>query len=259
MHKIYSDLVDIVDEDSILQKEIIKLGITGSVNDDEIVDGWSDLDLIFILKCDSDGNIETNTLLKLRNIHAGLSKKYPEIEISFLIHTYNDLENYVSFVYLEHYKFASFAVNKDGSDFKEYIENIIEKRHINEKIRERYSVYHLRHFRFNLMRKIVAIKDDEAVLKMLIDKIIETMILYLNFYGRVVQGKSNRVNVLSKIGVEDSIIEIYKKAIQIRENWSKIDISKVNVGEWIKNFGKIESYILKDNQYSTPEELLNFN
>jgi len=256
MHTIYDDLVSILDKDSILQEEVTKLGITGSVNDDEASDGWSDLDFLFILKCDDYGNIETNILLRLRDVHQALSQKYPTIEISFLSHTYYDLEKYVAFAYLEHYKFATFVVNKDGLDFKEYIENIIEERNIGENIRKRYSVYHLRHFRFNLMRKVIAVRDDKSVLKMLTDKIIETMILYLNFHGKVIQGKDNRINALSEVGIDESIICIYRKAIQIRKDWSTIEATKDDVTDWIENFKMIESYILKDNQYCTPEELL---
>lgn len=252
----YRDIQAFVKESDIFD-QVFKMGISGSFNDQEGVETWSDLDILFILKCDEIGNIKISTLIKLREIHKKIVEKYPDLEISFLTHTYNDLENYVSFGYLENYKFATFDIENDSVSFKEYIENIISERNISEKTRKRYVVYHLRHFRFNLLRKVVCTQENKATLKMIVDKIIETMILYFIFFDKTIQGKENRKNNIVAF-VKGEIHEIYKNSLEMRNRWK--DISDVKIEEietWLKNLEKIESYILENNNYSTPEEHIN--
>jgi hypothetical protein len=61
--KIYSKVLDSVNGDDSIKEDVLKIGLVGSVNDNESVASWSDLDILFILKSDSLGNINTDILL----------------------------------------------------------------------------------------------------------------------------------------------------------------------------------------------------
>jgi hypothetical protein len=67
--KIYSKVLDSVNGDDSIKEDVLKIGLVGSVNDNESVASWSDLDILFILKSDSLGNINTDILLKLRELN----------------------------------------------------------------------------------------------------------------------------------------------------------------------------------------------
>jgi len=254
---IYKQLLNTINDDKDIEGEILKLGIVGSVNDEESVKGWSDLDFLFVIKSDDNGNINTDTLLKLRKINNKLSFKYPDIEISFLTHTYDDFQKYVSFEYLENYKYASFGIENDDINFVEYIEDIVNGRALTSEIRKRYSIYHLRHYRFNLIRKVVSGSNNKIALKMITDKLIETMLLYGIYFDANVKGKDNRKNQLSKLSIDKEIIEIYTEALELRNKWESVESDEEVIKKWLNNFVKIENFLLKENGYDTPEELIN--
>jgi len=243
----------------VLSDNLFKFGRVGSVNDKEFSPEWSDLDFLFILKADECGNIERSVLSELRNVNSEMSFKYPNIEISFLTHTYDDLEEYVAFEYLNHYKFAEFILENDSVDFAKYIEKVVEDRKISTDTKKRYSIYHLRHFRFNLLRKIVATPDDKKALKLIIDKLIETMILYLTYNGKSVKGKSLRLEEIKKMNKGENINKIFENALEKRKVWKDLKVTSAEVEEWLKNFEEVVSMILKDNLYNVPEELINNN
>lgn len=256
---IYKQLLNIINNNKDVGKDILKLGIVGSVNDGESVNGWSDLDFLFVIKSDNNGNISTGTLLKLREINNKLSFKYPNIEISFLTHTYDDFQKYVSFEYLENYKYASFGIENDDVNFVNYIEYLVKERALTNEIRKRYSIYHLRHYRFNLIRKVVSGSDNKTALKMIVDKLTETMLLYGIYFDANVKGKNNRKNQLSKLSIDKEIIEIYTEALELRKAWGSVEPNKELIKKWLDNFVKIENFLLKENGYDTPEELINKN
>jgi hypothetical protein len=255
--KIYSKVLDSVNGDDSIKEDVLKIGLVGSVNDNESVASWSDLDILFILKSDSLGNINTDILLKLRELNKNISSAFIDTEISFLTHTYNDLENYVSFGYLENYKFASFGLENDNVDFVEYIDGLIEKRGVTDQIRKRYAVYHLRHFRFNLIRKILLTENPKIAIKQIIDKIIETMILVSVYNGQNIKGKNARFSEIKKMITSEEVLKIYKESLEKRGVWSDIDFTEDDIALWLDNFVKIENYLLEQHKESTPEEFIN--
>ncbi|MEQ1500460.1 MAG: NUDIX domain-containing protein, partial [Parcubacteria group bacterium] len=103
---ICKNVTEKIKENKILFNSLFKFGIIGSANDDEFSPKWSDLDFMFILKADLYGNIETSVINELRKINSEISFIYPNLEISFLTHTYDDFQKYVAFEYLNHYKFT---------------------------------------------------------------------------------------------------------------------------------------------------------
>lgn len=247
-----------IKKDAILNKGILKFGITGSVNDGEFSPEWSDVDFIFILKSNRFGNIRRSLLLKLRKINSEISLKYPAADISFLTHTYNDLEKYVSFEYLNHYKFSKFFIQNDSVNFASYIKKIVKNRKINAEIKQRYAVYHLRHFRFNLIRKVVSTPDNKKALKLILDKLIEVMILYLSYNSLSIKGKLSRLKKIKEINTESKAVSIFEKSLNMRENWRNINnVNNKEIGAWLNNFEYVLNIILKHNLYSVPEELIN--
>ena len=257
LKSIIKDLTKKIKNNHILNNSILKFGLIGSVNDGEFSDNWSDLDFMFVLENDKYGNIDTEALNELRKMSTDLSCKYPEIEISFLTHTYDDFQKYVSFEYLNHYKFAVFFLENDTINFSEYIEKIVENRKINRDIKKRYSVYHLRHFRFNLLRKVVSTPDDKEALKMVIDKLIEVMILLMTYHNKTVRGKRVRLEEIKKLKISKDIKSIFEKALEKRNSWDKVKVNDKEVIKWLKNFEKVINLILKNNLYDVPEEFIN--
>lgn len=244
---------------NVLASNLFKFGLIGSVNDKEFSSGWSDLDFMFILKADEHGNVDRSVLLELRKINSEISFKYPHIEISFLTHTYDDFEKYVSFEYLNHYKFAEFIIENDSVSFVSYIEKVVENRKIGTDTKIRYSVYHLRHFRFNLLRKVVSTSNDKKALKLILDKLIETMILHLTYKGKTIKGKSQRLEELKKLGVDKNIQNIFETALEKRSNWKNLEVVDGEIEEWLQNFEIVINAILENNLYGVPEELINKN
>lgn len=256
---IYSDIIDEFRRNNVIISGIYKVGLLGSFNDNEFSKKWSDLDILLILKSDELGNIDRNVLTELRKINLFFSNKYKDLEISFLTHTYNDFEKYVAYAYMDHYKYANFDIENDDIDFVSYVDNLLNSRNLSMNIKKRYSVYHLRHFRFNLIRKVVSEKTPKKAVKMIVDKIIECMIIYLTYNNMTIQGKENRLKVLKRIIKDKNIIEIFQKALLIRSKWCESEFVDEDIDIWLKNFKEIEIYILRDNLYSTPEELINNN
>lgn len=240
----------------ILFKNILKFGVTGSFNDGEFSNGWSDLDYMFIIKSDNLGNINESILIKLRELHTKISLEYPNMEISFLTHTYDDFEKYVAFEYLNHYKVTNFLIENDLVNFQKYIEKIIKERNIPDETKKRYAIYHLRHFRFNLLRKVVSTSDDKHALKLIIDKLVETMILYMTYYGKSIQGKDSRLQAMNQLQIDNDIIDIFREALDKRKVWKDVKVNLGDIDKWIVNFERVLHFILKDNLYNTPEELI---
>lgn len=259
INSICSDVSEKVKSSSILSDSLLKFGLIGSANDGEFSSEWSDLDFMFILKTDKLGNIDISVLDELRKINSNISFKYSNIEISFLTHTYDDFEKYVAFEYLNHYKFTKFIIENDHLDFIKYIDDLIKDRNLNLSIKVRYVVYHLRHFRFNLIRKVISTTDNKKALKLIIDKLIESMILYMSYNSRSVQGKFFRLDEVRKLDIDEKIKSIFGIALEKRKNWENLSINPEEINEWLKNFEEVASFILKDNIYNVPEELINNN
>ncbi len=258
-HEKYHEIVNRIKE-SDFYNDVLKVWLLGSTNDNEAINSWSDLDILFILKSDKVGNINSDTIIKMRNFNKKINYLYPNLNISFLTHTYNDLKNYVSYAYLETYQFATFLVENDDINFAEFISDIIKSRNISEDIKKRYAVYYLRHLRFNLLRKVVSedLFDNKKALKRIIDEIISVMTIISSYYNFRTKGKNNILQELKTMINDNLILNIFSKALEERSTWpSKNNVTNDELLLWIKNLNKIESFILKNNMYSTPEELMN--
>lgn len=240
---------------------ITHIGLVGSVNDREMVAGWSDLDIMLILKSDNSGTIPTEVLLKLKNIHAKLAYMYPSIEISFLTHTLKDFTDYVAFEYLKNYQYASYSYINSDVVVKDFIQNVLDNRNINSEIEKRYAVYKFRHMRFNLIRMVASwgAKNDRGVAKLIVDRIVESAIFLLGFHGEYFKTKNERLNRITSDSSFEEIAEFYKYANETRFNWSSI--TDKDLGLIIKTgldyLSRIEAFIHHSYPEPTPEEFMN--
>ena len=173
-----------------------------------------------------------------------------------MTHTYDDFQKYVAFEYLNHYKFTRFIIENDSIDFPNYLEKIVSNREVSAEIKIRYSVYHLRHFRFNLLGKVVSTSNDKSALKLILDKLIETMILLLTYKDKTVKGKYNRLAEIKKMDVDENIKNIFEVALDKRKNWKNIKVARDEIVEWLKKYENVTNTILVKNLYDVPEEFI---
>ena len=99
--KTFNQFVKKSTADRKLRQFIEIIALVGSARTKEAIDGYSDLDILLLIKCSRTGNINFGIINKLRKIMADLSKLY-NVKISLLTHTFNDLKYYVDIEYLIH-------------------------------------------------------------------------------------------------------------------------------------------------------------
>lgn len=242
--------------DLIRKVEIIAL--VGSVANEEESDGWSDLDILIVLKSDNMGNIPKICLDKLQQITTEVSQLY-SFPISVLSHTIDDLEKYVSFEYLKHYSFGKCSY-PNPTRLKEIVNSILEKRKIDNKTRQAYCVYHLRHIRFNILRKYVSLNklshDDrfKEFSKLLIDEVIKVTDLALNFIDLWPRTKRQILRE-AETNLNIEVCPLVK-ALEIRNNWKDISINELEqfLPTGIEYILKVTTLILNKYNEPTPEE-----
>lgn len=241
-----------------LLNSILSIALLGSVVNDEELENLSDLDILIIFKTTSSGNIPIKNLDALREIHCDISVDY-NFPISLLTHSIDDFEKYVSFEYLIHYALGS-CIYPDPDFLKIIIDNILKNRNLTDSVRQSYCIYHLRHIRFNLLRKYVSLynaeneKASKEFLKILIDKIIKITDLVLNYYNIWPKNKAEIVNNAKQILQVDTTALM--ELILIRNRWEEITNKEVIefVPQGISYLYKIFDFILGDYNKSTPEE-----
>ena len=256
--KAYQEIESKILSDTYLTKSVDLIALLGSVSDKEVSLGWSDLDVLVVLKTDKLGNIAIKNLKKLRMIALKISKTY-SFPISILSHSIDDLEKYVSFEYLKHYSLGE-CTYPSRSYLKQKIEKILKSRNVDDLSRKAYCVYHIRHSRFNLLRKFVSLnacntknyKKDFA--KLLIDKMIKVTDLALNYKNI---WPKTKVGILSKAFQHLNVDTIpLRMAFDIREKWIEITDKEIDLFEdiGIKYIIDVSNLVLSDYQNSTPEE-----
>lgn len=258
--QIYSKIENLIKNDKKICTKLTHFGMIGSVNDTEGVKTWSDLDILMIFDSDNLGNIDVDILMRLKEIHNTISSMYSDIEISFLPHTLDDLKNYVVFAYLEQYKFANITFNSSGVNLKDYINKIIEKRSITPEIYERYTIHHIRHLRFNLIRAVASWnKNDKPIAKLVIDRLVETGIYLCGYHGIYIQGKKERLNKIIKLVDNKEIANIYREVVDLRTRWEDVTEKEAKniLIQGLNSLIKIENYLLSMHPGPVEEEYIN--
>lgn len=256
--KAYKQIESMILGDSSLLKSVNLIALLGSVANKEELIGWSDLDVLVVLKSDKLGNIPMNLLEKLQKISFKVSKKY-KFPISILTHTINDFEKYVSFEYLKHYSFGQ-CTYPNATYLKKKIKGILNRREVNINHVRAYCVYHIRHIRFNLLRKYVSLNEFNSsnckreFVKLLIDKMIKATDLALNYKDIWPRTKQEILNK-SKTNLELDISPLVM-ALEISSKWLYITDKELELFESIglRYFLDIIDLVLDDYQKSTPEE-----
>jgi hypothetical protein len=165
------------------------LSLLGSYREDEAVSGYSDCDLLFILKSDEYGNISCKTIELLKVISRKLSTKYSVI-FSFLTHTEFDLCEYVDIEYLQHYSWGRVLIGSKNQ-YKKLFDRILSQKDTTDIARKSLMYYNIIHARFNILRKYVSLnrynsKNAERQISILfVDKLIEIIdwiLIYDNNY-----------------------------------------------------------------------------
>jgi len=256
--KAYREIEAKIKSDKDLLRSVDLIALLGSVADKEESDDWSDLDVLVVLKSDGLGNISLKDLGKLQRILAEVSRRY-KFPISILSHTIDDFEKYVSFEYLKHYSFG-FCVYPSSDYLRKIIGQILAKRKIGEVTRKAYCAYHMRHIRFNLLRKYISLNEHSSpnfrkeFTKFLIDKMIKVTDLALNYIDLWPKNKKEILDLAKKnLNIN---MKPLKEALEIRSGWTEIDNEELMtlIPNGTNYLLQVINLVLKEYQVPTPEE-----
>lgn len=257
------DSLDLLLADKILHDRTSFIGLIGSLNSNEDILSWSDVDILMIIDSDKDGNLSPDVISKLKEAHEKIQQKYPRMKISFLPHTIYDLNKYVCFEYLINYSYASCLFTRTSEEYlKQQIQNILKGRKLSAEIMKRYSLYHLRHLRFNLIRKYICWNDDiKGLGRLFIDNLIEATIFINAFNGNIEKSKIKSIETASKVIRDKKITRILNESYELRSKWDNIDDETIL--KYIPlALESLELLLIKMNSlypHQTAEELMNIN
>lgn len=245
--------------DKILRSEIELIALLGSAAGNEHIIGWSDLDILLLLKRDNAGNISFAAIKSLKRIGELLSKKY-KLPISILPHTEDDFINYVCFEYLRHYSWGSVIYSKK-ENLQKFINGILRQREIKSHVRKRYCIYHLRHLRFNLLRKYISSNGHSSKKfgKLLIDNMIEASEWGLIFFNIWPKTKKDIIKYASVKFDGHFHIKPLKRAMILRSKWQSVTDNEFKnfSSAGLKYISDLLGYMVKKYPHSTPEEYMN--
>ena len=127
--------------------------------------------------------------------------------------------------YLEHYSFGKVLLPENDKSFFDYIKRILEKRNTSPKVRRRYCMYHLRHMRFNLIRKYVSLNQhntpnlEKTFGKFLIDNILEATEWSLIYFDIWPKTKREVMSAATEKFGDKFDTLLLDKLLKIRKNW----------------------------------------
>jgi len=223
-------------ENSAIKSDLLFISLLGSSQTNEAIEGYSDLDILLVLKSSESGAIKESTLLELKKLSEEVSSD-GNIEVSLLTHTVFDFEEYVDFNYLIHYSWGEVLYGSD-EEYKKLFDVIVKKKY-SEKHRKELTYYNLIHARFNLVRQYVSWnkfnkeKYTQAILKLIIDKIIEICDWALVYRGIFKKTKREVLEDFNKNFRIEKYSHIPNQAIAIRANWSSYNFTEGEFYEFI--------------------------
>ncbi|MBI5306734.1 nucleotidyltransferase domain-containing protein [Candidatus Wolfebacteria bacterium] len=237
-----------------LLNDIKFIALLGSVKDNEAVENYSDLDILFILESNQSGLIKKNVLEKLKTICEIVSKEY-NIKISILPHSIYDFKTYVDFEYLTHYSWGKVFYGS-ATDFKRFFRKILKLKMTDEKQNAKVILFNLIHARFNFVRKYVSWNKynttdyHRALLKLCIDNIFEICdwcLIYNNYWAKTKKEIVYKFN--EQFGDKIAFNNIPQWAYFLRKNWNTLKIDKnikdfcSNTTDFIQNCVKIINHL----------------
>jgi len=250
--KIFNQFIRKSTSDTILKQYIEIIALLGSARTKEAIRGYSDLDILLLIKCNRTGNINFNVINKLKKIVVDLSKLY-NIRISLLTHTFNDLKYYVDPEYLIHYSWGK-VVYTQGKNLGKEINKILKEKNFTKEDFKKIMIYNIRHGRFNIIRKFVSINECntpdyyKSFSKELIDYIFELCdwaLIYKNQWPRT---KKELIEQFIKSYVKVVDVNILKRANFLRNHWFKIDNESLKhfIPLAIKFITKISDFLIEE-------------
>ncbi len=223
-------------ENKSLLNDIKFIALLGSVNEREEIPGYSDLDILFIIKSDKHGSIKKETLFDFRNIGMLVSKRY-QIKISLLTHTVHEFNTYVDYEYLKHYSRGRvFWGNK--LEFLRLFKEILKKKKQTRRGLKHLMLNNILHARFNINRRFVSInkfntrKASLSILKLFIDNVLEIADWRLIAKGIWGGSKKEIVSVFFK-QVKGQHVHVPLMAYAIRKNWNTHKVSNEEVATFL--------------------------
>ncbi|PIS14548.1 hypothetical protein COT64_02065 [Candidatus Shapirobacteria bacterium CG09_land_8_20_14_0_10_39_12] len=254
----YSKIEQKIKSNKRLFKSVKIIALLGSVPCGEKSNQWSDLDVLVVINSTPSGNIPFGHLQTLKNITKEVSSNY-SFPISIFPHTIDDFKKYVCFEYLIHYS-SGYCTYPNSKALKNIIKQILKSRNVSEKIRKGYCIYHLRHIRFNLLRKYISLNEynskdcNTKFLKLLIDKMIKVTDLALNYSDIWPRNKREILEKAKKNLTFD--VSILNDALKMRTNWASITDkdAKKFISRGILYLYNIFDLFLGNNIKPTPEE-----
>jgi hypothetical protein len=236
--RLLKEIVSQCVENSAIKNELLFISLLGSSQTNEAVEGYSDLDILFIFRSNKYGTIQKSTLLELKKLSEKVSGKNDnDIEVSLLAHTIFDFEEYVDFEYLIHYSWGKVLFGAKKS-YKKLFDSIISKKY-SEKIRKDLMYYNLIHARFNLIRHYVSwnkFNKDKYVpiiLKLIIDKVIEICDWALIYKGIFKKTKKEILENFSNNFQLGKYGHIPNQAYKIRANWNYYNFTEKELSKFI--------------------------
>ena len=250
--KTFNQFVKKSTSDRKLKQFIEIIALVGSARTEEAIDGYSDLDILLLIKCNRVGNINFDIINKLKKIAGDLSKLY-NVKISLLTHTFNDLQYYVDLEYLIHYSWGRVAYTQ-GKNLKKEINKILKERNFTEGDLKKLIIYNVRHGRFNIIRKFVSLNEHNTANyhkilgKELIDYIFELCEWALIYKNEWPQTKRSLMKQFIKSHNKVVDVNILKRANFLRNQWPKTDEKalKYFMPLAMKFIAKVSAFLIKD-------------
>ncbi|MCL5733458.1 MAG: hypothetical protein M1334_02210 [Patescibacteria group bacterium] len=256
----FRDFEKLARGDDKLFVHIETIALLGSAATKEEIFGWSDLDILLIVDSDRFGNIVPLVIKSLKDIARKLFIKYG-IQISIAPHTRNDLVNYVSFEYLMNYSFGRVVYTR-GLNLQNFIKEILRNRKLNSNTKKRYCLYHLRHIRFNLIRKYISTNSYSSdawtreTSRLLIDGALEASAWALNFFDIWPKTKKSILRYVDSEFGKRLDTQPLHLALKLRAKGTKNTKKDLSVfmRMGLKYLSDLLELIISEYNYPTPEE-----
>jgi hypothetical protein len=202
------------------------LALVGSVREGEAVRGYSDLDLLFLLKADRAGTIPPKCVRALRRLASRLTEVSP-LTVSLLPHTHHDLREYVDVSYLLHYQRGEVLYGSPRGFVRAMGGNKRAAARSVSKSLEGVCRIYILHARFNMTRKYVSagamapMAEVRALTKTLLDWVLEIADWALLWSGVEVVGKEALATRFSAEFPSLANAGVPLAAVALRRRWPK--------------------------------------
>jgi len=236
--KTVNELLDACLNHKAVKKDLAFFVLLGSTQTNEAVEGYSDLDILLILKSNKSGAIRPSTTHELKRISKGISQNSGQ-DISLLTHTIFDFEEYVDFNYLLHYSWGKVLFGSPKA-YKELFKKIIEKKY-SDKARKDLMYYNLIHARFNLLRQYVSwnefnkVSYIKSILRLVIDKVIEVCDWALAYRGEYAKTKKEVVEKFNKNFKLKKFGHVPQQTLLVRAEWNNHTFKAKEFSTYLKD------------------------